>query len=364
MGLSGKGFWIWQIPATEGGNAAYIAAAAASARLTHVMIKIADGVNLSNYDATNKIDHIAPVVSALKAKGIQVWGWHYVYGENPLQEARLAAQRTLQYKMDGYIIDAEIEYKQSGRATAARAFMSELRKSLPSHPVALSTYRFPSYHMEFPFNAFLEKCDLTMPQVYWEQSHNPDVQLTRCVNEYKTKVISRPVIPTGPTYKVSGWAPSITEINTFMQTALSLNLPAVNFFSWQECKRDLVPLWNSISSYTYSSAGILDFPQKFISTLNTRNPDTIAALYAANAVHISVARTIQGTTAIKTWYNQLFTQALPNAVFTLTGSGGSGANRHLDWTCAYGSNQVVTGRDTFGLSNDSITYHYSYFKLP
>lgn len=363
MGLFGKGFWIWKIPSCESGNAASIAAAASAAKLTHVMIKIADGVALSNYDSINKIDYIAPVVSALKAKGIQVWGWHYVYGNDPLREARLAAQRTLQYNMNGYIIDAEVEYKQPGRSTVAKTFMSELRKYLPSQPIALSTFRFPSYHMEFPFNAFLEKCDLTMPQVYWEEAHNADAQLTRCVTEYKTKVISRPLIPTGPSYKVGKWASTTTDITLFMQTALKLNLLAVNFFSWDECKRDLPTIWSTVSSFNYSNQAVLDFPEKFITTLNTRNVDSITSLYADTAVQITPTRTIQGTAAIKSWYTGLFNQVLPNAVFNLVSSSGTGSTRHINWKCTSSSGNVQDGSDTFGIANDMIIYHYSFFKV-
>jgi len=363
MALTGKGFWIWKIPNCENGNASYITANAVAAKLTHVMIKIADGVALSNYDAVNKIDYIAPVVSALKSRGIQVWGWHYIYGNDPLQEARLAAQRTLQNNLDGYIIDAEIEYKAAGKSTAAKTFMTELRKYIPSHPVALSTYRFPSYHMEFPFNSFLEKCDLSMPQVYWEEAHNPDVQLTRCVTEYKTKVIQRPIIPTGPTYKVGSWAPTIEDTNLFMKTALNLNLSAVNFFSWDECKRDLVSLWNSVSAYNYSNTSIPDFPARFVNALNSRNADTVTAFYAPNAVNITPNRTIQGSAAIRSWYYGLFTQVLPNAVFTLTGSSGTGNTRHITWKCTSSNGNVANGSDTFGLSNDLINYHYSFFKV-
>jgi len=33
---------------------------------------------------------VAPVAAALHAKGIQVWGWHYVYGQQPVDEAKAA----------------------------------------------------------------------------------------------------------------------------------------------------------------------------------------------------------------------------------------------------------------------------------
>jgi len=362
MGLFGKGFWIWKIKDCEGGNPTSIASAAAAAKFTHVMVKIADGTYASNYDSINKIDYISPLVPALKAKNMQVWGWHYVYGNDPLAEARLAAQRIQQYKMDGYIIDAEVEYKKSGRAAVASAFMTELRKYLPSLPIALSTFRFPSYHMEFPFNSFLSKCDYSMPQVYWETVHNPDEQLTRSVNEYRTKVISRPIIPTGPAYKVGTWSPSQSEITLYMNTALKLNLTAVNFFSWDECRRDLPGIWNTVANFNYSNATVLDFPAKFIAALNSRNPDTVVAFYSDTSVQITPTRTLQGLSTIKGWYKTLFTQILPNGVFKLLSSSGTGNTRHITWSCASPNGNVQNGSDTFGLSGEKITYHYTFFK--
>lgn len=364
MALTGKGFFIWKIPSCENGNATYITNQAVANKFTHVMIKIADGTALSNYDSIKNIDLIPPVASALRAKGIQVWGWHYIYGNDPIREARLAAQRVAALNLNGYIIDAEIEFKQPGKDIAARSFMTELRKNLPNLPIALSSYRYPSYHMEFPFNIFLNQCDYAMPQVYWEQAHNPDAQLTRCISEYKSLVTPRPVIPTGPTYRSGTWYPTTGDISLFMKTAVRQNLAGVNFFSWDECRRDLNSLWTTIGAFAWPAPPVADFPVQFIAALNTRNPDTVAALYSPTALQITSSRTIQGTDAIRAWYTTLFNQVLPNAVFTLTGSSGTGSTRHINWNCTSTKGTIQNGSDTFGLSLDKIAYHYTYYKLP
>jgi hypothetical protein len=62
--------------------------------------------------------------------------------------------------LQGYIIDAEHEFKQPSGASAARTFMTELRKGLPNKPVALCSYRFPSYHPQFPMECFFRKVRL------------------------------------------------------------------------------------------------------------------------------------------------------------------------------------------------------------
>ncbi len=103
-----------------------IAARAASAGLTHVAIKIADAGNAFNIDK-NGMDLIPPVVAALHAKGIQAWGWHYVYGYDPVAEAARRGPADDALQLDGYVIDAEAEYQYSGRAAVAETFCTQLR---------------------------------------------------------------------------------------------------------------------------------------------------------------------------------------------------------------------------------------------
>ncbi len=68
MGLSGKGFFIWKVPSAENGNPTYITNQAVANKFTHVLIKIADGIALSNYDTLKNIDYVAPVAAACGPK--------------------------------------------------------------------------------------------------------------------------------------------------------------------------------------------------------------------------------------------------------------------------------------------------------
>ena len=76
-------------------------------------------------DPTN---YTSPVVSALRSNGIKVWGWHYIYGDNPIGEANVGIARIRQYNLDGYVIDVEKEYKATGKKAAARKFMNQIRE--------------------------------------------------------------------------------------------------------------------------------------------------------------------------------------------------------------------------------------------
>ena len=174
MELKGKGMMIWILSRCENGDPEAIARTAQAAGLTHVLIKIANGTRSFNLDPDTGADLVAPVVQSLKARGIAAWGWHYVYGDAPNSEADIAIQRVRELNLDGYLIDAEGEYKDPGKDVAAADFMTRIKAGMPSStPIGLSSYRWPTYHPEFPWKEFLEKCDVNMPQVYWVKAHNP-----------------------------------------------------------------------------------------------------------------------------------------------------------------------------------------------
>ena len=364
MTLQGKGFYIWQIPRCENGDPGVIANEAAKAGLTHVLLKIADGVSPYNINLTTGQDLVPPVAQALWERGINVWGWHYVYGYDPVGEAEIAIQRIQELGIEGYIIDAEAQYKLPGRDEAARQFMTLLRQALPGFPIALSSYRFPTYHPALPWEEFLEKCDYNMPQVYWVEAHNPGEQLIRCVSEFQAINPFRPIIPTGSAYLQGSWQPTSEEIIEFLNTARNLNLSAANFWEWGHTRLNLPHLWDTIAAYTWPvNPDDRDILERYFQALNAHNPDLLVNLYNDNSVHVTPQRTIHGKNAIRYWYASMFDQLLPGAVFTLGENSSGLGSREFAWSAVSTAGNVIDGLDSLGLVNDKITYHYSQFTI-
>jgi len=362
MTLEGKGFFIWKIPNCEEGLAHLIASLARQAQLSYVLIKIAD-TNYA-YNVVNGVDLVPAVAAALRARNIQVWGWHYVRGYNPTGEADKAIQRVQELGLDGYVIDAEGEYKEPGKAEAAKKFMSRLRHGLPKTPVALCSYRFPSYHPQLPWREFLEKSDLNMPQVYWMHAHNAGEQLARCVQEFQAMTPTRPIHPVGSAFQQSGWQSSSAEVLDFLDTAKDLNLPSASFYSWDSSRASLPEVWDAIAGYSWDGQPPeQDITARYISSLNSHLPDSVINLYIPVAVHVTAARVVQGQNALRVWYQSMFNSLLPNAVFTLTGYSGTANSRHFTWTAVSSGGSVHDGKDTFGLQNGRIAYHYSFFSV-
>ena len=364
MTVKGKGMMIWQISRCENGNATKIAQVAKNAGFSYVLIKVAEATSAYNVDKTSGKDLVPDVVTALRAQGIGVWGWHYVYGYNPSGEASIAISRTKEFDLDGYVIDAEAEYKLDGRATAAATYMNKLRAGLPNTPIALCSYRFPTYHPELPWSTFLNKCDYNMPQVYWQGAHNPADQLARSLREFKNISPYRPLMPTGPMYKVGDWEPTAADVVEFMNKAQELEMSSVNYFEWYYGRTIMQSIWNAISGYNWGGASTPeDITDQYFTALNAHNAALLGSLYYDKGVHITAEKTIQGSTAIQAWYLDFLVSRLPEATFKLSNVTGDATSRHFTWTATSTSGKVTNGNDTMGLKNGKIVYHYSYFTI-
>ena len=358
--IEGKGFFIWKIQECENGDVARIAQTAHQAGLTHVLVKIANGIYDYNYDPVTKKDLVAPLATELAKFGIQTWGWHYVFGNLPYEEARAAIRQINKLPLAGYIIDAEGEYKN--RPAAATTFMNHLRDALPYFPMGLSSYRFPRLHMEFPWTEFLARCDFNMPQVYWEQANNPGEQLARSYNEFQSFVTPiRPYLPAGSAYAVSGWAATSAHILEFMNKALELGFSGVNFWSWDYCRSKLPHLWTTISQFQWPSPPqpADSIPERLLSFMNGKDIQGIIASYQPGAVHINSARTIQGIAAIQSWYSILLNQSYLNSTFQLITQEVSPINAHFSWKVIGPDHGQLTFTDTVGIENQKIIYHYT-----
>jgi len=362
--LTGKGMFIWKILECQNGSVSEIAEKAQAANFSHVLIKIANGIYSYNFDWEKNIDLVPALAQELWARDIEVWGWHYLFGDQPLQEANKAISRIRELNVDGFVIDAEGHYKN--KFSSARTFMDRLTAEITEIPIGLSSYRYPSYHPQLPWDEFLSKCDLNMPQVYWMKAHNPGAQLERSVEEFRSLEYTPPIFPTGAAFTEWDWEPTADEVTAFMDKAKSLNLHGVNFWEWANCKNKLPQdIWQTIKDYPWEPAPPPkeDIAQLYVEGLMREDPDKVMELYHDNAVHITPGRTIQGKTALKKWFQQLFTEKLPGADYVLTSFSGTGNIRHLTWTADSSAGKVLNGSDTLGLMDGKISYHFSEFEI-
>lgn len=242
--LNGKGWFIWVIADCEGGDLDAIAGQCAAGDIRHVLIKIADGIITKNPEA-------ADLVAKLTEIGVEAWGWQYTYGSSPANEALKGADRAIETGVTGFIANAEAQYKTAG-AAAAETYMETLRANLPAGmKVGLSSYRYPSLHGTFPWEEFLEHSDFVMPQVYWEQQHNPAYQLSKSYGEYLALAPTLPYIPTGAAYKRGDWEATPADVTAFLDQALAMDLQGANFWEWGRSRLYVPATWQAVADYEW-----------------------------------------------------------------------------------------------------------------
>ena len=253
--LSGKGMWVWKIKYCENGDGEVAAQKAVDSGFTHVTVKILNGqwkYNQRPVEAHGKFSHwtddiIKPWIAEFKKRGIPVWGWQWVLLDDPVKEARAAIDRVKDLALDGFIINAEAPAKQKPNLSS-QLYMKNLKMNVP---IALSSYRYPELHHNFPWQIYLAGCDLAMPQVYWEQAHNPGIQLTETVNQYRDYLKwEKDIVPTGSAYSRGDWYCTPDDARIFLGVAQKLELPSANFWEWRFWD-DLPQTFEAISKYDW-----------------------------------------------------------------------------------------------------------------
>jgi len=264
--LEGKGFFIWLVGECQGGDAQAIATQAQQAGLSHALVKIAHGPNPYRYNISNGQDRVGPLVTALRTlmPGFQVWGWQYTLGVDPEGDAQMAVALVKQYQLDGFVINAEQEYKREEIRPNAALYAQALRQSLREAdladlPVGLSSYRYPQLHQDFPWAAFQEVCTVMMPQVYWVAREGPDpvANLNRSVEQYRAMGWAGPIVPTGAAYDewqkaADGtkwlWSTTPEQIRQFLPAVRQAGLPAVNFWCWDQAGPER---WQAVAEFQW-----------------------------------------------------------------------------------------------------------------
>jgi hypothetical protein len=229
--FDGAGMWIWELPNSEGGDPAAIAQRALGNNVSTVFIKSGDGTSYWNQFSPQ-------LVADLKARGLRVCAWQYVYGRDPAGEAATAA-RAKEAGAECFVIDAESEYE--GRYDQAREYTAKLREAVGrDYPVGLAGFPYVHYHPSYPFSAFFGDggAQFNVPQVYWKEiggGVDQVVETTYNVN----RPYGRPIVPIGQTYN----QPPVEEIQRFRQLVAANGSGGHSWWSWQETQD---PEWTAI----------------------------------------------------------------------------------------------------------------------
>jgi hypothetical protein len=220
--FDGSGMWLWYVSRSDGGNVDSIAARAHAAGVGTLFVKSSDGRSWwSQFSPA--------LVAALKARGLRVCAWQYVYGNSPTAEARLG-RRAVQSGADCLVIDAEAQYE--GKYAQAATYMRKLRAYVgPGYPVGLAGFPYVDYHPAFPYSIFLGPggAQFNLPQMYWRDI-GTTVDAVYSHTFSFNQLYGRPIYPLGQLYN----GPSRAQLLRFRQLAVAYGARGTSWWDWQE----------------------------------------------------------------------------------------------------------------------------------
>jgi hypothetical protein len=231
--FASRGMWIWYVSASEGGNLSSLIATAKHYRITTLMIKSGDGSGVWS-------QFTPQLVATLHANGIHVCGWQYVYGNQPMAEAKVGAY-TARSGADCLLIDAEGEYE--GKYVQAQTYIKTLRQLVGANfPVGLAGFPYIDYHPAFPYSVFLGPggAQYNVPQMYWYDIGTSTDAVYAHTYEFN-RIYQRPINPIGQTSS----SPPPAQIRRFRALLGSYGGGGVSWWDWQESS---AASWSALSA--------------------------------------------------------------------------------------------------------------------
>jgi hypothetical protein len=231
--LNGDAMWIWQLGKASRGSASAIARTARRYGIETLIIKGADaGRGWRQFSPS--------LVRRLKAAGLRVCAYQFIYGRRPGSEANTGV-RLARAGADCLLIDAEGHYE--GRYWQAQFYLRRLRSRLgPDYPLGLAGFPYVHYHPAYPYSVFLGPggAQLNVPQVYWKAIGTSVDRALATTYRYNS-VYRRPILPLGQLYQ----NPSSRQVRRFRLLSVAYGAPGVSWWSWQHTN---AREWRAISS--------------------------------------------------------------------------------------------------------------------
>lgn len=254
---TGKGMFLWMLYRLAGGDMVLLAETLKKEGYNWVCVKVVEGRLIFNPLPRNKEvpsqqELLAVLAPALKERGIELhlWGWYYGSTYGLIDQTTIEAQNTLdqieKWRPLSFQFNFEHWWKRIKSRSRAVSLLEKVingmratNDTIPDIPIAVSSYKFPSYHQELPWDIFARYVDYWCPQVYWEQAHNPKSQLERSVKEY-LGLAKLPIVPAGSAYSSSDgtWSPTVDDIEEFNLAVVEMGLPAIYWWEYEYIERN------------------------------------------------------------------------------------------------------------------------------
>ncbi len=244
----GKGMWIWQAQAADGGNPQAIVARAQRFGLTHLYVYM--GSSKKGFIGAPFLDAVLP---AAHAAGIRIYGWDFPYLDNIEADVARAAQAARYVTPTGHRIDgfaADIEFRSMGVNLAADTtdwYGQLLRHTLGAGFPLIAVVPRPTPQVNFyPYESVVKMFDAIAPMIYW-MGNDPAVAVQMAYA--RLAKFGKPILPVGQAY--DGFHeggppghPNRGAVHRFMGAVADHGGTGVSFWSWQHATDEI---WQAIS---------------------------------------------------------------------------------------------------------------------
>jgi len=253
--LAGKGVWIWQLGATEGGDASRIVARARTAGLHQLWVRVGD--SFDGFYAGPQLDSLVP---AAHRAGIAVIGWGFPYLYDPVSDAGWSRAALAWRGPGGSALDAfspDIETASEGVALSPARVITYLGLVRPAdgrRPLVATVFP-PNDHFlaTYPYAAMAPYVDAFAPMAYWG-CQQP--------GQYAALALQRlaamaPIHLVGQGYDMAGeggrkGSPSAAEVLAFLDGAKTGGAQGASLYVWQSLSD---PEWSALGGFAWKAAG-------------------------------------------------------------------------------------------------------------
>ena len=147
------------------------------------------------------------MIDKFKNAGMQLYGWGYHFDNTTridVDEAECCIKKAVERGIDGYIVDVEKEVKNSVTHSQLKELLIALRRALGGRPLGYTSYGYPPYHPEVPWQLLNDLCDIQMPQIYVEKfefgpgSPGPQENLREIemsLESHRSLGLTKPILP-------------------------------------------------------------------------------------------------------------------------------------------------------------------------
>jgi len=247
--MHGKSIFSWNVPEIHNGDPETFVQALVDGGFEAVVLKAADGTRVHRMSTLGPWptwgENIRPeMVDAIKAAGLKLYLWHFVYGGYPSSELNVAIQQAKRFRPDAYVWDVEGAFDSKTNAEAnARTISRGFKVACPEVRQVLCWWALPrspstgvEWHPIRVAKAWLETVDSAAPMMYWQGTGGASAisYLNNSLRIWRG-FTDKPITPIGRAYNGDGGYATPEGIKAFANSVYNsketLNLIGTSWWS-------------------------------------------------------------------------------------------------------------------------------------